>query len=202
MININLLPDKQKLVIHLEEIKARVWLVLFYFFLGLFAFIIFLSLLAGLAEITSRNVLNSIRAQEDLISQPAFQADKAEIERLNKEFAFLNQFEKNKVFFSNFLEKLEGVTPYPVFFEKIALKKQQREVVKNQETGEKETQFFAKGELEGQAKTREDLYDFRLVLLNENSWIENPYFLPISWKLAVNSEFLLSLNYFLSQNGN
>ncbi len=194
---INLLPNSQKQAIKQEKTKLKVWLALAYAGLSLVLFFCVLFSLNYMAQVKAKNFIGQTIEKNNPQNQERFKATKVEIEGLNNELAFTSQALIDKVYFSDFLEKMVKITPSQVYFKKIILKKGSREVPKSPGSDEKETQFFAQGELEGIAKTRENLYDFRTILLSQGSWLETVYFLPISWKLPIESEFSLSLLYFL-----
>ena len=194
---INLLPDSQKQALKQEKIKLKVWVALAYLGFSLVLFFCVLFSLNYMAKAKANNFVGQIIEKNNPQNQEKFKTTKIQIEGLNTELAFLSQVLIDKVYFSDFLERIEGITPAEIYFERILLKKGSREVPKSKGSDEKETQFFAQGELEGIAKTRENLYDFRTTLLNQGAWLETVYFLPISWKLPIESEFSLGLLYFL-----
>ncbi|MCG2689957.1 hypothetical protein L6252_01620 [Candidatus Parcubacteria bacterium] len=194
---INLLPDSQKQALKQEKIKLKVWVALAYFGLCLVLFFCVLFSLNYMAKTKAKNFVGQTIEKNNPQNQEKFKTTKIQIEGLNTELVFSSQVLIDKVYFSDFLEKMVGITTSQVYFERIFLKKGSREVPKSKESEEKETQFFAQGELEGIAKTRENLYDFRTTLLNQGAWLETVYFLPISWKLPIESEFSLGLLYFL-----
>jgi len=192
---INLLPDSQKEIIKQEKTKIKIWTILLCLVFGLFCFTFFLLFLNYLALAQINDLSQKIDWQNNPQNQEKFQKLKITIDNLNKDLAFSQQNFSNRVFFSDFLTQLVKITPNDIYFTKINLQKSSRQVLKDETSQEKVTQFFAKVELSGLSKTREGLYDFRNILLSQKDWLENPSFLPISWKLPINSEFSLGLNY-------
>lgn len=183
---INLISDKQKSDMRLETISRKVSLALVY--LG-FSLLFFIGILFFLKLYVSSQVVklsDRILAQNEKLDSPMSQEIKAKITQTNKDLQSLQKVDQSAVLFSPFLERLSFLTPNPVYFIDIDLRKNAREI--ENENKEKVTQFFAEFLAQGVAQTREDLYDFRKIILEAN-WLEGPYFAPISWKNPVDSQF-------------
>lgn len=190
---INLIPQEQKNRLKLEIVKNKVWAVLGFFVLGL---VIFALTLVYLDTLISKKVVclnDSVKEKRAYMASDEFLGMKAEISAANQGLSFANKLWQEQVFFGKLLEKTSLLTPNSIYYNKAGLTKGIREVDIGE--GQKEIQFFITVNLSGVSRTRDNLYDFRKILLFEKTF-EHPYFAPFSWKKAENGEFFLDLTYY------
>jgi Tfp pilus assembly protein PilN len=176
---INLIPPKEKEKILMERINKVViihWFLIFFFILC-FILVLFSVKIYFKSQALAQNsmVLNAKNNQE---TQKIIQF-KEKMQTANDEIKEQNNFQKNKIYFSNIIEKIAGILPGNIKLNNISAVLDDKKIIKVS--------------VSGFAQSREDLVALKDKLSQESA-ISEIKFPTSNWVEANNINFSASFN--------
>jgi len=192
--SINLLPEKEKKELKMEEIRKKIF-VLLVFVLIFLIILIFISFCLKLyISPLARSFQAEIKNKKEVIASPQFQNFKQTIIEANLNLSKIEKFYENQIFLAPILEKLSNLTPKTIYLTNFSFKKIRKEKKQNKKETKKKIEIFAEIHVSGSAKNREDLFFFKKALEAEQAF-EDVYFSPSSWVKPRDIEFSLSFKF-------
>jgi len=190
---LNLLPEKEKKELEIEEIAKKLSLV----FLFLFVFLLVLIFLCFSLKVYilsqvqySQDILES---KEEVLGSSQFQDFKKNTKETNQNLSKIQDFYANQIFLAPFLEKLSNLTPQTIHFTNLSFKTITLPPPSTTLPSIKE-EILAEVHIAGQAETRQELFFFKKDLEEEEEF-KDVYFSLSSWVTPTDIEFSLSLKY-------
>lgn len=180
---INLLPEKEKKELQIEETARKLFLVFLFLFIFLLVLIFILFSLKIYILSQVKIAQDILQSKEEFLSSSRFQNFKKIIEKTNQDFSKIKNFYAEQTFLSPILEKLSNLIPQTIYFTNLSFRKIFQE-----------TEFLAEIHISGYAKTRQDLFFFKKDLETEKEF-KDVYFSPSSWVTPTDIEFSLSFKF-------
>ena len=179
---INLLPPQEKEKILLERKKRVV--------LNLLILILFFFLCLILALVPIKIYLRSqVKSQEFFLAEIQKETGQTEIKDLRKKIDLINStltnldnFYKNKVYFSEILEKISEILPEKIYLNTLSI---------TFSSAEKKEERVINVSFSGFAPNREVLFEFKEILEKETNF-EKIFFPPENWVKRTNINFTVS----------
>ena len=180
---INLLPEKEKKELQIEETGRKLSLI--FFFLFVFLLVLIFVLLSLKIYILSQVKYSQdiLETKEKSLSSFQFQNFKKIIEKTNQDFSKIRNFYDAQIFLTPILEKLSVLAPQTIYFTNLSFKKIFQE-----------TELLTEIHISGYAKNRQDLFSFKKDLEAEKEF-EDVYFSPSSWVKPGDIDFSLSFKF-------
>lgn len=190
---INLLPEKEKRELQIEEIGRKLSLV--FLFILIFLLVLIFMVIALKIYILSQAKYSQdiLENKEETLRSSQFQNFKQTIEKTNQKLSKIKNFYDREIPLTPILEKLSGLVPQTIYFTNLSFRKIFQEV-EDEKTGKKELEVLAEIHLSGYAKNREDLFFFKKDLEAEDKF-EDVYFSPSSWVIPSDIDFSLSFKF-------
>ncbi len=190
---INLLPEKAKRELQVEEIGRKLSLV--FLFILIFLLVLIFIVLALKIYILSQAKYSQdiLENKEETLRSSQFLNFKQTIEEASQSLSKIKNFYDREIALTSILEKLSGLTPPTIYFTNLSFRKIFQEV-EDKKTGKKELEILAEIHLTGYAKTREDLFFFKEDLEREDKF-EDVFFSPSSWVIPSDIDFSLSFKF-------
>jgi len=190
---INLLPEKEKRELQIEEIGRKLSLI--FLFILIFLLVLIFIVLALKIYILSQAKYSQgiLENKEETFRSSQFLNFKQTIKETNQNLSKIKNFYDREIPITSILEKLSTLAPSTIYFTNLSFRKIFQEV-EDEKTGKKELEILAEIHLSGYAKNREDLFFFKKDLEAEEKF-EDVYFSPSSWVIPTDIEFSLSLKF-------
>lgn len=190
---INLLPEKEKRELQVEQVGRKLSLVFLFIFIFLLVLIFMVIALKIYILSQAKYSQDILENKEETLRSSRFQNFKQTIEGTNQNLSKIKSFYDREIPLTSILEKLSGLTPQTIYFTDLSFRKIFQEV-EDKKTGKKELEILAEIHLSGYAQTREALFFFKKDLGAEEKF-EDVYFSPSSWVIPTDIEFSLSLKF-------
>ena len=190
---INLLPEKAKRELQVEEIGRKLSLV--FLFILIFLLVLIFIVLALKIYILSQAKYSQdiLENKEETLRSSQFLNFKQTIEETSQNLSKIKNFYDREIVLTSILEKLSILTPPTIYFTNLSFRKIFQEV-EDKETGKKELEILAEIHLTGYAKIREDLFFFKEDLKAEDKF-KDVFFSPSSWMKPGDIDFSLSFKF-------
>ncbi len=188
---INLLPEKEKRALSIEQTWRKVLLCLVFSLVFLAFLILILFCLRTYIYSEANSLKDIVLEKEAELGASEFQGFKKTIEGANQNFSKTKKFWQDQIFITPVFEKLSALIPETIYFTSFSFKKifQEKKI-----DGRKEEEIFAEIYISGWAQNRESLFLFKNNLEREESFQEVNFSLE-SWVQSTNINFSLSLRF-------
>lgn len=176
---INLIPPKEKERIKMEKINKVIiihWFLIFFFILC-FILVLFSIRIYFKSQALAQNAM-VLNAKSNSEAQKVKQF-KEEMQTANNKIEEQNNFQKNKIYLSNIIEKIAGILPQNIKLNNISAVLDDQKIIK--------------ASVSGFAQSREDLVALKDKLEKESA-ISEIYFPPTNWVKAKNIDFFANFN--------
>ncbi len=187
---INLLPEKEKRVLSIEQIWRKVFLCLVFSLVFLAFLILILFFLRTYIYSEASSLKDIVLEKEAELGASEFQGFKKTIEGANQNFSRTKKFWQDQIFITPVFEKLSALTQETIYFTSFSFKK----IFQEKKTDGRKEEIFAEIYISGWAQNRESLFLFKNNLEREGSFQEVNFSLE-SWVRPTNVNFSLSLRF-------
>lgn len=178
---INLLPPKEKNIILMEERNKMIIIIWFLFFFFLMALLLILFSLESFMKGQVEYQKIALNGREILLEQSGIKEFQKDVTKSNKTIKELSGFYKNKIYFTEMIEKFFGILPERIYLNNFLI-----------DVSDESFKFT----VSGFSPTREMLFDFKKNL--ESADFNKVFFPQSNWIKAKNIDF--NINFELPRN--
>jgi len=188
---INLLPPKEKGKLLAEKRKKMIvilWFLIFFFIVCLIS-VLFAIKIRFNSQLQLQQAFSS--ADRDETKQEKVRIYREKIKSINLKLQKAESFYKNKIYFSDLLEKISLTLLEDIYLNDLSITFVPGRIIKDKEGKEIIEKDRMKVSLQGFAPSRESLFEFKNKLEEKNNFI-NVSFPASNWVKAIDIDFSVS----------